>query len=104
MAIQCVSKTTGYYLPKDTYDIYCIYLSSTSETDLDEVLQIHSIFLNVSKGQVASKEDLNKSFKTDDQDKIIQEVSVYTFPFALAIVDIKCSLIIDLQKSDSEEG
>jgi hypothetical protein len=44
------------------------------ETDLDEVLQIHSIFLNVSKGQVASKEDLNKSFKTDDQDKIIQEV------------------------------
>jgi ribosome maturation protein Sdo1 len=45
------------------------------ETDLDEVLQIHSIFLNVSKGQVASKDDLSKSFKTDDQDKIIQEVA-----------------------------
>ncbi|CAO3666279.1 unnamed protein product [Umbelopsis vinacea] len=47
---------------------------SNVETDLDEVLQIHSIFLNVSKGQVASKDDLSKSFKTDDQDKIIQEI------------------------------
>lgn len=28
----------------------------------------------MSKGQVASKDDLNKCFKTDDQDKIIQEV------------------------------
>jgi ribosome maturation protein SDO1 len=45
------------------------------ETDLDEVLQIHNVFLNVSKGQVASKDDLNKCFKTDDLDKVIQEVS-----------------------------
>ncbi|OZJ05274.1 Ribosome maturation protein SBDS [Bifiguratus adelaidae] len=44
------------------------------ETDLDEVLQIHSIFLNVSKGQVASKDDLIKCFKTDDEEKIIQEI------------------------------
>ncbi|ORZ10534.1 ribosome maturation protein SBDS-like protein [Absidia repens] len=44
------------------------------ETDLDEVLQIHSVFLNVSKGQVASKDDLNKCFKTDDTDKVIQEI------------------------------
>lgn len=50
--------------------LFCI-----RETDLDEVLQIHNVFLNVSKGQVASKDDLNKSFKTDDLDKIIQEVS-----------------------------
>ncbi|KAI8086661.1 ribosome maturation protein SBDS-like protein [Halteromyces radiatus] len=47
---------------------------SNVETDLDEVLQIHSVFLNVSKGQVASKDDLNKSFKTDDTDKVIQEI------------------------------
>lgn len=44
------------------------------ETDLDEVLQIHNVFINVSKGQVASKDDLNKCFKTDDVDKVIQEV------------------------------
>ena len=45
------------------------------ETDLDEVLQIHNVFLNVSKGQAASKDDLMKCFKTDEQDKIIKEVS-----------------------------
>ncbi|KAJ1975253.1 hypothetical protein H4R34_004406 [Dimargaris verticillata] len=44
------------------------------ETDIDEVLQIHSVFLNVSKGQVASKDDLQKAFKTDDTDKIIKEI------------------------------
>ncbi|KAJ1912759.1 hypothetical protein IWQ60_009511 [Tieghemiomyces parasiticus] len=44
------------------------------ETDLDEVLQIHSIFINVSKGQVANKDELTKAFKTDDADKIIQEI------------------------------
>ncbi|KAI8066505.1 ribosome maturation protein [Gongronella butleri] len=47
---------------------------SNVETDLDEVLQIHSVFLNVSKGQVASKDDLKKCFKTDDSDKVIQEI------------------------------
>jgi ribosome maturation protein SDO1 len=41
---------------------------------LDEVLQIHSIFVNVSKGQVASKSDLLKCFKTDNEDEIIREV------------------------------
>ncbi|KAG0166815.1 hypothetical protein DFQ28_006552 [Apophysomyces sp. BC1034] len=44
------------------------------ETDLDEVLQIHNVFLNVSKGQVASKTDLEKCFKTDEVDKVIQEI------------------------------
>ncbi|KAG1040736.1 hypothetical protein G6F46_004469 [Rhizopus delemar] len=44
------------------------------ETDLDEVLQIHNVFINVSKGQVASKEDLKKCFKTEEQDKVIQEI------------------------------
>ncbi|ORZ02161.1 putative Shwachman-Bodian-diamond syndrome protein [Syncephalastrum racemosum] len=47
---------------------------SNVETDLDEVLQIHNVFINVSKGQVASKDDLNKCFKTDDVDKVIQEI------------------------------
>ncbi|KAI9475810.1 MAG: SBDS protein C-terminal domain-containing protein [Benjaminiella poitrasii] len=44
------------------------------ETDLDEVLQIHNVFLNVSKGLVASKEDLKKCFKTEELDKVIQEI------------------------------
>lgn len=44
------------------------------EQDLDEVLQIHQVFINVSKGQSASKEDLQKCFETTDIDKIIIEI------------------------------
>lgn len=42
--------------------------------DLDEVLQIHSVFINVSKGQLAKKEDLISAFGTDKADQIIIEV------------------------------
>jgi len=41
---------------------------------LDDVLQIPHIFLNVSKGHMASKADLVKSFGTDDRDQIIAEI------------------------------
>jgi ribosome maturation protein SDO1 len=44
------------------------------EKDLDNVLQIPSVFINVSKGQVANRTDLVKSFKTDNVDEIIQEI------------------------------
>jgi ribosome maturation protein SDO1 len=44
------------------------------ETDLDNVLQTPTIFLNVSKGQLASKEDIKKSFKTEDEHKVVEEV------------------------------
>ncbi|CUS22235.1 LAQU0S05e00738g1_1 [Lachancea quebecensis] len=44
------------------------------EKDVDEVLQIHQVFINVSKGQVASKEDLTKSFEAKDLDTIIKEI------------------------------
>lgn len=37
------------------------------EKDIDEVLQSHVVFLNVSKGQVAKKEDLVKTFGSGDQ-------------------------------------
>jgi ribosome maturation protein SDO1 len=37
------------------------------EKDIDEVLQTHSVFMNVSKGQVAKREDLLAAFGTDDQ-------------------------------------
>ncbi|MBN3280739.1 SBDS protein, partial [Polyodon spathula] len=45
-----------------------------SEKDLDEVLQTHSVFVNVSKGQVAKKEDFVKAFGTDDQTEICKQI------------------------------
>lgn len=45
-----------------------------SEKDIDEVLQTHSVFTNVSKGQVAKKEDLIKAFGKDDQTEICKEI------------------------------
>lgn len=44
------------------------------EKELDEVLQIHQVFTNVSKGLVAPKEDLQKAFGTTDVDLVIKEV------------------------------
>lgn len=45
------------------------------EKDLDEVLQTQTVFLNVSKGQVAKKDDLNKAFGADkDQVEILKEI------------------------------
>lgn len=45
-----------------------------SEKDIDEVLQTHSVFTNVSKGQVAKKEDLVKAFGKDDQTEICKDI------------------------------
>ncbi|KAF4462163.1 hypothetical protein FALBO_11028 [Fusarium albosuccineum] len=45
------------------------------ETDLDNVLQIPNVFLNVSKGQTAPREDLDKAFgKGKPTDDIILEI------------------------------
>ncbi|PNF20494.1 Ribosome maturation protein SBDS [Cryptotermes secundus] len=44
------------------------------ETDIDEVLQTHTVFTNVSKGQVAKKEDLLKAFGKDDQTEVCKEI------------------------------
>ncbi|OAD61693.1 Ribosome maturation protein SBDS [Eufriesea mexicana] len=44
------------------------------EKDIDEVLQTHTVFINVSKGQVAKKEDLVKAFGTDNQTDICKEI------------------------------
>merc|ERR1712029_863411 len=44
------------------------------EKDLDEVLQSHTVFLNVSKGQVAKKEDLIKAYGTDNATEICKEI------------------------------
>ncbi|XP_067013769.1 ribosome maturation protein SBDS [Anabrus simplex] len=44
------------------------------EKDIDEVLQTHTVFTNVSKGQVAKKEDLIKAFGKDDVTEIAKEI------------------------------
>ncbi|XP_076251704.1 SBDS ribosome maturation factor [Rhynchophorus ferrugineus] len=44
------------------------------EKDIDEVLQTHTVFANVSKGQVAKKEDLIKAFNTDNQTEICKQI------------------------------
>ncbi|XP_034839545.1 ribosome maturation protein SBDS [Maniola hyperantus] len=44
------------------------------EKDIDEVLQTHTVFTNVSKGQVAKKEDLLKIFGKEDQTEICKEI------------------------------
>eukprot|EP00741_Cyanophora_paradoxa_P001391 tig00000488_g1346.t1 len=44
------------------------------EKDIDEVLQTHTVFINVSKGQFATKEDIVKVFGTEDQSKICLEI------------------------------
>lgn len=45
-----------------------------SEKDIDEVLQTHSVFSNVSKGQFAKKEDLKKAFGTEDVTAVCKEI------------------------------
>ena len=44
------------------------------EKDVDEVLQSHTVFTNVSKGQVAKKEDLLKAFGSADQTQICKDI------------------------------
>ncbi|KAJ8312568.1 hypothetical protein KUTeg_009941 [Tegillarca granosa] len=44
------------------------------ETDIDEVLQTHTVFTNVSKGEVAKTDDLKKIFQTDSHDEICIKV------------------------------
>ncbi|KRX58175.1 CAP-Gly domain-containing linker protein 1 [Trichinella sp. T9] len=44
------------------------------ERDIDEVLQTHHIFTNVSKGELAKKEDLLNAFATDNQTEICKVI------------------------------
>ena len=44
------------------------------ETNLDEVLQVKSIFINVSKGMLASSSDLAEAFGTTDQNLVLAEI------------------------------
>lgn len=51
----------------------CIFLKY-SEKDLDEVLQTNTVFVNVSKGQVAKKDDLSVAFGTEDLTEICKQI------------------------------
>ncbi|RKP02645.1 hypothetical protein CXG81DRAFT_29460 [Caulochytrium protostelioides] len=44
------------------------------ETDLDNVIQSETIFVNVSRGQQANQEDLQKAFKNADAKAIVLEI------------------------------
>lgn len=44
------------------------------ETNLDDVLQISNVFVNVSKGEVAKSQDLQKSFGTVERDDVVKEI------------------------------
>ena len=65
---------------KKRFEIACyknkvLEYRSGAETDLDNVLQIPSVFLSVSKGQTAPTADLEKAFgKGTSVDEIIQEI------------------------------
>lgn len=45
-----------------------------TEKDIDEVLQIDNIFSNVSKGAVASNEDIKKAFADKTKEEIVHEI------------------------------
>uniref|UniRef100_A0A182NHG5 Ribosome maturation protein SBDS n=1 Tax=Anopheles dirus TaxID=7168 RepID=A0A182NHG5_9DIPT len=47
---------------------------SGTEKDLDEVLQTVAVFTNVSKGEVAKKDELQKAFGKDDVTEICKEI------------------------------
>lgn len=65
---------------KKRFEIACyknkvLEYRSGVETDLDNVLQIHSVFLSVSKGQTAPSQDLAKAFGPKiPLDEIIMEI------------------------------
>ena len=49
-----------------------------SESNIDDVLQISNIFVNVSKGEVAKANDLEKAFGRSDTNDIVKEVRQMT--------------------------
>lgn len=46
---------------------------------MDEVLQTHTVFSNVSKGLAAKKEDLSRAFGTDNETEVCIQVCMATY-------------------------
>ncbi|XP_008543545.1 ribosome maturation protein SBDS [Microplitis demolitor] len=67
-------KKTGKRFEIACYRNKVISWRNNLEKDIDEVLQTHTVFSNVSKGQVAKKEDLIAAFGNDNQTEICKEI------------------------------
>lgn len=73
-------KTVDTDLGKKRFEVACyknkiLEWRSGVEKDIDNVLQIHSVFLNVSKGQTAAHKDVEKAFGTSmKEEDIILEI------------------------------
>lgn len=68
---------------------HCLCIPTNREKDIDEVLQSHSVFVNVSKGQMAKKEDIQRAFGTDDGTEVCKQVREVT---AATLPSMHCSL------------
>lgn len=68
--------------------LFHLFIYFPREKDLDEVLQTHSVFVNVSKGQVAKKDDLTKAFGTDDLTEICKQVRNLFMPTFQIILSV----------------
>ena len=76
------------------FNIICNFWNR--EKDLDEVLQSHTVYSNVSKGILSKSKELLQAFGTDDQTQICLEVCYIFYLYLLYIDSIwyfffKCS-------------
>ncbi len=73
---------------------------------MEEVLQAHQLYLNVSKGIVAKKEDLKKCFNTEDMEEAIMQVSIripiFANPYFVTIYVLQVLQKGDIQVSEKE--
>ncbi|KAJ4802295.1 Ribosome maturation protein SBDS [Rhynchospora pubera] len=67
-------KKSGFRFEIACYKNKVLSWRSKVEKDIDEVLQSHTVYSNVSKGVLAKSKDLIKAFGTDDQTKICLEI------------------------------
>jgi ribosome maturation protein Sdo1 len=64
-----------------------VFNPAPSEPNIDDVLQISNIFVNVSKGEVAKANDLEKAFGTSNTNDIVAEVRRLTHNVKLTGTD-----------------
>ena len=67
-------KKTGKRFEVAAYRNTVIAWRTKVETDIDEVLQAHTIYASVEKGVLAKNEDLIAAFGTDDEDRVCVEI------------------------------
>ena len=70
-----LSASLPYFFPYFVFPLHVVL----REKDIDEVLQTHTVFSNVGKGQLAKSKDLKQAFGTDDEDVVCREVQSSTF-------------------------